>query len=176
MRPNSIQEYNLKLRSATVSDREGVIALIDSVYAEYNDSVCLEGADADLLALPDYYHRLGGEFWVLIETDTAGDQIVVGTHAAFAIDAEAQRCGFRRLYLSKRLRGLGVGYGLMQVALDWAWERGMRRIEFWSDVRFERAHRFFEGFGFRRDGRVREMRDGLTPYSEYYFYLDRADV
>ena len=59
----------------------------------------------------------------------------------------------------------------MQLTIDWARERGFREVRFWSDTRFERAHRFFEKFGFQQDGRVREMHDSHEPYSEYYYSL-----
>ena len=60
----------------------------------------------------------------------------------------------------------------MQVTINWAIEKGFRRVEFWSDTRFERAHQFFARFGFQRDGRQRTMHDGHTPYKEYFFFLD----
>ena len=60
----------------------------------------------------------------------------------------------------------------MQVTIDWTKEAGFARVEFWSDTRFERAHRFFEKFGFERDGRIREMFDGVDPYQEYFYFLD----
>lgn len=58
----------------------------------------------------------------------------------------------------------------MQHTIDWAIEAGFRRVEFWSDSRFHRAHRFFEKFGFVRTQRVRTMDDGHAPYSEIFFY------
>jgi putative acetyltransferase len=60
----------------------------------------------------------------------------------------------------------------MQWALDWARKQGMQRIEFWSDTRFARAHRFFARFGFQRDGRIRTVEDGWLPYQEYFYFLD----
>lgn len=53
---------------------------------------------------------------------------------------------------------------------------GLKRVEFWSDSRFKRAHQFFGRFGFRRDGRERQMDDGAMPYSEHFFYLDLPDA
>ncbi|HMO14228.1 MAG TPA: GNAT family N-acetyltransferase [Pirellulaceae bacterium] len=180
------QKYHLEIRPASGQDREGVISLIDAVYREYGDSVCLEGAESDLLDLPDYYRNQSGEFWVLAESSVTTQQpqvelglfpqaenpVILGSHAAFVVDEQSKLAGFRRLYLAKHLRGTGWGRKLMQIAIDWAWETGMQRVEFWSDTRFERAHQFFETFGFRRDGRLRHMHDGNEPYSEYFFYLD----
>jgi putative acetyltransferase len=63
----------------------------------------------------------------------------------------------------------------MQWAIDWAQTRDMRRLEFWSDARFTRAHAFFGRFGFQRDGRVRSMHDGWMPYAEYFFFRELAE-
>lgn len=153
------------IRLATGDDSDAIIALIDSVLREYNDRVFLDDADADLLDLAASYFAIGGSFWVL-ELDGR----VAGTHAAKP-DHEPGTCVFRRLYLEPQLRGSQWGQQLMQVTLDWAMEQGFDKVHFWSDTRFDRAHRFFARFGFQRDGRVRQMDDGWQPYEEYYFSL-----
>ena len=73
---------------------------------------------------------------------------------------------------SPELRGSGWGGRLMEWAFDWARKHGQSRVEFWSDVRFTRAHRFFRRLGFEHDGRTREMHDGAMPYSEFFFFRD----
>jgi RimJ/RimL family protein N-acetyltransferase len=60
----------------------------------------------------------------------------------------------------------------MQVTIDWAKEQGMRRVEFWSDTQYLRAHRFFEKSGFTITERVREMHDGLQPFRERFCFRD----
>ena len=72
------------------------------------------------------------------------------------------------MYGEKRV-WTNAGQALMNWALDWARAHGLRRIEFWSDTRFTRAHTFFIRNGFARDGRVREMNAGHMPYREYFF-------
>ena len=57
-------------------------------------------------------------------------------------------------------------------AIDWAREAGFRRVEFWSDTRFARAHAFFGKLGFQTRGETRDMNDGFQPYSEFFFWLD----
>ena len=155
------------LRRAEPGDREGVTHLIDTVYTEYGELLCLEGADADLHDIVGNYDGRGGAFIVL---DRGGE--VVGSHAALPLAERPGVCTFRRLYLDGDLRGTQWGVALMQWTIDWARDHGMRRVEFWSDTRFERAHEFFERFGFRRDGRIREMNDGFELYREYFFWMD----
>src|SRR5689334_9488848 len=153
------------LRPATDADVPGIVALIDGVYREYGDRIFLEGADADLLKIDDYYRAPGGEFVVL--ADEAG--AIYAAHAVQPIDKSQGLCTFRRLYMKAELRGGGWGARVMQWAIDWARDAGFRRVEFWSDTRFTRAHRFFRRLGFQHDGRVRHLDDGAMPYSEYFF-------
>jgi len=153
------------LRPATTADVPGIVALIDGVYHEYGDVIFLEGADADLLKIDDYYRAPGGEFVVL--ADSAGR--VCAAHAVHPIDKLQGLCTFRRLYMLPELRGTGWGTRLMEWAIEWARAAGFRRVEFWSDTRFTRAHRFFRRLGFAHDGRVRHLGDGSMPYSEYFF-------
>jgi len=157
------------IRLATGDDQNAIIGLIDSVLREYDDQVCLDGADSDLLNIPVNYFAQGGSFWVL-EIDDA----IVGSHATLPDPVTPGTCRFRRLYLDPHLRGTRWGHELMQVTIDWARQSGFERVHFWSDTRFARAHRFFEKFGFRRDGRQRAMTDGYQPYQEFYFFLELA--
>ena len=158
------------IRIATNTDCKGIINLIGAVYAEYGDRVCLDegGAEAELQDVEANYRGRGGDFWVL---DLDGK--ILGTHAALPDKSDPAVCGFRRLYLDESLRGeTDWGHQLMQVTIDWARDNGFQRVQFWSDTRFERAHRFFAKFGFQPDGRKREMLDSHEPYSEYFFKLE----
>jgi len=155
------------LRPWVISDKEQVIRLIDGVYREYGDEICLTGADADLLDVEANYRAKQGEFMVL-EMNAA----VVGSHAVVPLDREKSLATIRRLYLNGQYRGQGFGLLLMDWAIKWARESGLRRLEFWSDTRFSRAHAFFQRVGFERTGQVRHLDDGAMPYSEYFFCGD----
>ena len=154
----------MSIRNATDNDSQDVIKLIDSVLNEWDDAVCLEGSEADLLAIEEKYFRSGGVFAVM-----EVDGNVVGTHAVLPVDINAGLCTFKRLYLHEKLRGTSAGRDLMQWNIDWAKEKGFSKIEFWSDTRFQRAHRFFEKFGFEKGKQTREMNDSHETYWEYYF-------
>ena len=89
-------------RLANDHDQEAIIELIDQVYQEYGDRICLSGADQDLLDLEATYFDQQGAFWVMVE----GLGRVVGTHAAKPIErslngetTDCSLCTFRRLYL-----------------------------------------------------------------------------
>lgn len=150
------------------TDLQTVAEIIGAAYAEHGDpGIDLEGYDRDLTEVDPSYRALGGEFVVLVD----GNE-VIGSHATLPLDSETGLLTFRRLYLRPDYRGTGAGDQLMQWAIDWARTRGFRRVEFWSDTRFTRAHRFFTRFGFRQTGGVRECHDYLVPYSEFHFILE----
>lgn len=157
----------LQLRQGKKSDSEQLITLIDTVYREYGDVVNLNGADSDLLDIESKYLGAGGNFVVL----TDGSKIV-GSHAVHPLDRVNGLCTFRRLYLYREYRGSGSGHLLMDWAIQWAKYAGLKRVEFWSDTRFTRAHRFFAQLGFQKTGEVRDMDDGAMPYSEYFFFRE----
>jgi putative acetyltransferase len=155
----------MPLRPYRPEDKNAVIAMIDGVYREYADRVHLEKSEADLLDIPGNYAQ--GQFMVL---DDAG---VI--RATVAISPDPARPGvayLKRLYLDAGLRGTGAGTQLLEWFLETALGLGLRRVELWSDVRFERAHAFYRKMGFRNGGEVREMDDSWQPYREYFYYMD----
>jgi putative acetyltransferase len=157
------------IRPAMLADSPALIALIDGVYQEYGDRICLENYDADLLDVPKPYTEQGGAIVVACEIDGT----VAGVHAAVPLVSQPGVFTFRRLYVGPKYRGVTpVGHMLMHWALDYARQHGALRIEFWSDTRFHRAHRFFEKFGFKTTGQTRQCTDSWEPYWEYFYYLD----
>ena len=60
----------------------------------------------------------------------------------------------------------------MDWAVGWSRDHAYSRVQFWSDTRFEQAHRFFERYGFTKTGETRNMDDGALPYSEYFFTME----
>ncbi len=161
------------IRLATQADTDGIVELIDGILKEYGDRICLTpgGSEADLLDIDGGYRAKGGEFWVL-ESVEKGVGRVVGTHATRPDPENGEVCTFKRLYLHSEFRGTNWGRELMQVTIDWARDSGFKRVEFWSDTRFKRAHRFFEKFGFQKSGEERHMANSVVPYSECFFFLE----
>ncbi|MBT4693749.1 MAG: GNAT family N-acetyltransferase [Planctomycetaceae bacterium] len=154
--------------SARNSDKDRVVALIESCYQEHGDQIILNGDDSDLLNLEGNYRGRAGEF-IIVEDQ---QQTVVGCHAVIPLDQQPHACTFKRLYLHESLRGQGLGQALMQWALDWARSQGFQRVEFWSDTRFKRAHNFFLKAGFLTENTTRKMDDGFQPYNEFFFWID----
>ena len=69
------------------------------------------------------------------------------------------------------MRGTGAGKVLMDWAIEWSRKHEFVRVEFWSDTRFARAHRFFESYGFVRGG-TREVQEGKLTFSEFHYGMD----
>lgn len=156
------------IRLALPEDVNQIVALIDGVLQEYGDRICVEpgGAEADLLTIQKSYFDIGGCFWVMEEPSVS---TIIATHSAIPVANGV--CTFKRLYLASPFRGTDCGPRMMQVAIDWASKAGFQAIEFWSDTRFERAHRFFGRFGFEKTGQTRSMTDSHQPYEEFKFRM-----
>ena len=152
----------MELRSFRESDTEAVIALIDAVYREYDDRVYLEGAEADLKEVSEYF---GDDLFQVLDDGGA----VRGTIAIAAGEDGTETWFLKRLYLDPTLRGGGWAKQLLDWAVETARARGATRLDLWSDVRFERAHAFYAKHGFTREGEPRTMHDSWQPYQEYFY-------
>jgi putative acetyltransferase len=154
-----------QLRPVRPADKNAIITLIDTIFREYGDRIFLEGADADLLDIAAHYEP--GLFMVLAAADD-----VRGTVALQYKSDDRAVASLRRMYLHEDLRGTGAGARMLEWALSKAAALGARRVELWTDARFERAHQFYQKFGFTDSGDVRLMHDGAMPYEEFRYYMD----
>jgi putative acetyltransferase len=149
------------VRNATNRDTEGLTSTIKEVYDEYSFPWFPDGYHADLYDVEQHYWRNGHGFWV---AETLEDEPrIVGTCALHMFDslplgspvvevdgqarAAGADCSLERLYVRAEGRGQGVGATLFQHAIYAALDHGKRRMEIWSDKRFEAAHRLYEKFG-----------------------------
>jgi putative acetyltransferase len=156
----------MELRAFKIEDTDGVIALIDGIYREYGDRVHLEKAEADLKDIPAHFDS--GHFMVLDD----GSGGIVGTVAIAPAGDEPKAFYVKRLYLHPDVRGQGWADVMIDWTTEMARDRGARRLQLWSDVRFERAHAFYTKRGFHHDGRVRTMNDAWTPYREHFYTME----
>lgn len=159
--------YRKNIREAHNRDCDQIIHLIDQVLREWNDRVCLEDSEKDLTDVEGHYWNAGGAFFVL-----ESDAEIIGSHGILPVNLVESICTFKRLYVDQRFRGTGVGWVLMDWNIERARQMGFQKIEFWSDTRFERAHRFFSKFGFVKSNEKREMHDSHDVYWEYHFSME----
>jgi GNAT superfamily N-acetyltransferase len=55
---------------------------------------------------------------------------------------------------------------LVDTVLEWCRRAGIGQLTLWSDTRFDRAHRLYEGMGFRQTGE-RELADDPNDTREF---------
>lgn len=153
----------MQLRKATDADAQGLIDLIGGIFSEY-DGVFLEpeGLDADLQAYASYIAELGGEAFVIDGED--GSLLACVSYAPL----EGDRYQLKRIYLSRHLRGGGMGLKLLHHVEARARARGATEMELWSDTRFTRAHSFYEREGYVKQPETRDLHDSSNT-TEYQF-------
>ena len=159
----------MNFRPFEMDDTHSVIELIGVIYQEYGFEICLEDAESDLRCIPDHYPA--DSFRVLVD----GEGVVRATVAVTACAETAHVAWLKRLYVDSDLRGGGHADSLLEWAYAHARKLGLTRMQLWSDIRFERAHRFYEKHGFAHDGTVRHMTDSHEPYDEYFFVRNLDD-
>jgi putative acetyltransferase len=144
-------------------DRDGLIALIESVYAEYEGVIFDREEIPELEAVAGSFARAGGRFWCAF----AGDRLV-GCVGFTPVDSDGIE--LKKLYVARDARRHGLGGRLTQRVEDEGRARGAAYVELWSDVKFVTAHRFYEERGYQRDGRRRHLHD-KSDTVEYHFRL-----
>jgi len=147
------------IEPARAADAPGVIALIGRVFAEYGFSWDPSFEVPDLLDLERHYGGAAGAFWVA----RLDGQVVGSVGVGRLPDGRAE---LHRLYLDATLRGRGVGRALVEAVLEWCRSAGISRLTLWSDTRFDRAHRLYEGMGFKQTGE-RELPDDPNQTREF---------
>jgi GNAT superfamily N-acetyltransferase len=153
------------VRAFRPEDKPGVVAIIKSVYDDYNYIVDFDNFEADLVDVQSTYQDAGGEFWV---ADDAG--IIAGCVGVLPHEGDA--CELKRLYVGKAYRRRGLATRLLATACGWAMSRGFRRMVLWSDVLLTAAHALYLKKGFRPAAGTRAI-DPTNPTSvERFFEID----
>jgi N-acetylglutamate synthase-like GNAT family acetyltransferase len=149
----------IRVRAATDADSVGLIRLIEDIFHEYPGCIMdVENEEYKLKTPATSYDR----FWVL---DRDGE--VVGCIAA-SFDQASGEFELQKLYIHADLRCGGWGRRLVEVVEVEARQLGFDEIELWTDTRFETAHRFYVGLGYRKTCRTRDLHD-LSKTTEYQF-------
>jgi len=153
----------VQLRPYNSTDNDAIVALIEEIYLEYGEKLCLEGADSDLVDIETSYGP--DSFCVLADAEGVWGTVAVKTH-----QENPGVSGLHRMYLHPDLRGTQWASKMIQWARDVARDRKSVRMEFWTDTRFDRAHAFYEKNGFKRGSTVRTKNDSWKQYQEFFFF------
>jgi putative acetyltransferase len=149
------------IRPAVDADGYGIAALIEVVFAEYDNCPFVAAEFPELQAPASHYRGRGGGLWVVDD-----DGVVAGSVALSRVDAE--RAELHKLYLGRSLRGSGLAAELYAIVEAEALARGARAIRLWTDTRFAAGHRFYEKLGFTREPVVRYLADATEAWEYAY--------
>lgn len=140
------------LRPGRDADAAGFIALIAACWAEYPGCVMDREEVPELDALATYAAGRGGAVWAAEAEGRVVGMVCVWPQADDAWE-------LAKMYVAQPWRGTGLAHALAAAAEDFARARGAVRIVLWSDTRFDRAHRFYEGRSYVRAGAIRALGD-----------------
>ncbi len=104
---------NFYIRQAKNEDLPEIKKLVFGILKEYNLLPDEEGKDRDLYDLERNYFSNNGFFGVVINERTGA---IVGTFGLAAINQSL--CELRKMYLSKKFRGGGIGKFILLTAID----------------------------------------------------------
>jgi N-acetylglutamate synthase-like GNAT family acetyltransferase len=132
------------IRRFAPADQQGVIALILPIQRdEFGIEITAED-QPDLQAIPDFYQKDRGDFWVA----QADDGEVIGTIALRDIGGDA--AALRKMFVHPGHRGAsGVARALLDTLLRHARAHGLAHIYLGTTDRYHAAHRFYARHGFR---------------------------
>jgi len=148
---------SLTLRPAQEADGPGIVALVASMYARYENSYCDPVSEEPELMTPT---QSFDKFWVL-QHDSGW---IVGS---IALVYHADKTELKKVYLLPRFQGQGWGSKLWAEAS--AHFKGAKVIA-WSDTRFHSGHQFYFHKGFTQ-GETRFLHD-LSHTQEFLFEKD----
>lgn len=146
-------------------DAQDLIGLITLCFADYPGCFFDPHGDMPDIVRPAH-SRLATEGLFLVVEDGQG-RIGACAGVDFPSSGVAE---LHRLYVRPDLAGQGIGKLLTRRLEDFARSRGAARMEMWSDTRFLRAHRLYEGLGYRR-GITRSLGD-VSGSREFHFAKD----
>lgn len=148
-------------RPAVDADGDGLAALIEACFAEYDGCVFDRVREfPELDAVATHFAATGGRLWV---ADAGG--AVVGSLGARPAGGAVE---LAKVYVARAHRGTGLAAALLATAVAFARRRGAERLELWSDTRFRRAHVFYAKHGFRRTGERRFLADLSATFEDRF--------
>lgn len=149
------------IRDAADADGPRLADLIRTVFGEYEDCPFVPGEFPELAAPASHFAALGGRLWVVEANGIVGSLAVAPSWKA----GEAE---LFKVYLAREWRGRGLAGRLLDLALAWAREHGVRRVGLWSDTRFADGHRFYRRQAFLQHPGARALHDAGRTF-EYRF-------
>lgn len=121
----------------------GVVALVLTIQqVEFGVPISIED-QPDLLSIPDFYQRAGGNFWVALDGGN-----VVGSIALR--DIGGRQAALRKMFVERAYRGAhhGIGARLLDTLMRSAVEHNLAEIYLGTRTQLVAARRFYEKHDF----------------------------
>lgn len=148
------------IHRANGQDSEAAVDVVKQVYDEYGFGWFPETYHADLYDLDAAYIQKQYPFWIarLADGTPIGTVSLEWIHPPIPGDFGIQiqdgyeriagaDCALNRLYVSPKARRLGVGRALTLAVMEEARLNKKKRLELWSDKRFDKAHQLYQSLG-----------------------------
>jgi ribosomal protein S18 acetylase RimI-like enzyme len=130
-------------QAETPEQMEEVRRLLREYEASLGVSLCFQGFERELAALPGEYVPPGGQLLLALEAGQA-----VGCVALRGLDDET--CEMKRLYLQPEFRGRGVGRWLAVAIINGAQRIGYKKMRLDTLDAMREARGLYESLGFKR--------------------------
>jgi len=134
----------IQIQAYSPEHAAGVIDVILPIQQqEFGIPITLEG-QPDLQDIAGFYQKGRGNFWVALDEGR-----VVGTISL--LDIGNDQVALRKMFVAASYRGreYGTAARLLEGAIAWARQQGVRQIYLGTTAKFLAAHRFYEKNGFR---------------------------
>lgn len=158
--------HGLVIRPAGNGDGPALARLIAACFAEHEGCLYEASEFPELVAPASHYAARGADFHILL-----AESALVGSVAITPVP-EQSACEITKFYLEAAHRGSGAALALMQEATQSAMRMGLADLVLWTDMRFTRAHHFYEKHGFVRQPVIRRLAD--VSHSWEYRYHRRG--
>ncbi len=132
------------IRPATNDDIISVKQIIFTCLKEYALPPDINGKDSDLNNIEKNYFSNDGFFGVVVNTNT---NQLVGTFGLFPVSENI--CELRKMYLSKEVRGKGLGKSILNTAINKAREKHYKKIILETISPLTTAIYLYKQFGFK---------------------------
>ena len=143
----------IEIREFSPEFQQNVLDLIVGIQQrEFGIPITAED-QPDLMEIPSFYQKRGGNFWVARINGTLAGTISL-------LNIGNQQAALRKMFVDVRFRGpeRGVAALLLHTLLDWAARRDFAEIFLGTTPKFLAAHRFYDKNGF-----IQVPKESLPP-------------
>ena len=163
---------DITLRAVQDEDGVSVAGLIAACFAEYDGCQFSWDEFPELMAPAAWAASRGTRFWI---AEGKGGEIagcICATPDAGEREAGVQepdvRVELHKFYVASHLRGSGLAGILIAKVFELARDTSASAIFLWTDIRFARAHSFYEKHGFVRQPGSRLLHD-ISDTTEFHY-------